>query len=66
MNFGGVSVIAQQIMTLQGAVQRGEERIIFEDTDINVHISVLYLAVPRCCGAFTPSTRFVSRRAGGG
>ena len=27
---------------------------------------VLYLAVPRCCGAFTPSTRVVSRRGGRG
>ena len=26
-----LSVIAQQIMTLQGAVQRGEKRVIFED-----------------------------------
>ena len=24
------------------------------------------LGVPRCCGAFTPSTRVVSRRGGGG
>ncbi len=31
-----------------------------------VQISVLYLAVPRCCGAFTPSTRVVSRRGGRG
>lgn len=31
-----LSVIAQQIMTLQGAVQRGEPRCIFEDTDIKV------------------------------
>ena len=28
--------------------------------------SVLYLAVPRCCGAFTPSTRVVSGRGGRG
>ena len=27
---------------------------------------VSYLAVPRCCGAFTPSTRVVSRRGGRG
>ena len=31
-----LSVIAQQILTLQGAVQRGEPRINFEDTDIFV------------------------------
>lgn len=30
-------MIAQQIMTLQAAVQRGDERIVFEDTDINVN-----------------------------
>ena len=29
-------------------------------------ISVLYLAVPRCCGALTPSTRLVSVREGAG
>ena len=29
-------------------------------------LGVLYLAVPRCCGAFTPSTRVVSRRGGRG
>ena len=27
-------------------------------------LGVLYLAVPRCCGAFTPSTRLVSIREG--
>jgi len=37
INIEVLSVIAQQIMTLQGAVQRGEDRIIFEDTDINVN-----------------------------
>ena len=31
-----LSVIAQQVMTLQGAVQRGEKRVIFEDVDIYV------------------------------
>jgi dynein heavy chain, axonemal len=31
-----LSVIAQQVLTLQGAVQRGEKRIIFEETDIFV------------------------------
>lgn len=31
-----LSVIAQQIMTLQGAVMRKETRVIFEDTDIYV------------------------------
>ena len=31
-----------------------------------VQISVLYLAVPRCCGAFTSFKRVVSGRAGGG
>lgn len=35
-----LSVIAQQIMTLQGAVQRGEKRVIFEDVSFfsSVHI----------------------------
>ena len=37
INIEVLSVIAQQIMTLQGAVQRNEERIMFEDTDINVN-----------------------------
>ena len=31
-----LSVVAQQVMTLQGAVQAGEKRVIFEDTDIYV------------------------------
>jgi len=31
-----------------------------------VQISVLYLAVPRCCGAFTSCKRVVSRRGGRG
>jgi len=30
------------------------------------HISVSYRAVPRCCGAFTPSTRLLSIRRGRG
>lgn len=29
-----LSVIAQQIMTLQGAVQRGEKRVVFEDVGV--------------------------------
>eukprot|EP00752_Nemacystus_decipiens_P010663 g9495.t1 len=37
INIEVLSVIAQQIMTLQGAVQRGEKRVIFEDTDIFVN-----------------------------
>jgi dynein heavy chain len=37
INIEVLSVIAQQIMTLQGCVQRGEPRSIFEDTDINVN-----------------------------
>eukprot|EP00615_Pteridomonas_danica_P016588 CAMPEP_0114385844 /NCGR_PEP_ID=MMETSP0102-20121206/6268_1 /TAXON_ID=38822 ORGANISM="Pteridomonas danica, Strain PT" /NCGR_SAMPLE_ID=MMETSP0102 /ASSEMBLY_ACC=CAM_ASM_000212 /LENGTH=3026 /DNA_ID=CAMNT_0001542557 /DNA_START=949 /DNA_END=10026 /DNA_ORIENTATION=- len=31
-----LSVIAQQVMTLQGCVQRGDTRVIFEDVDIYV------------------------------
>jgi dynein heavy chain len=37
INIEVLSVIAQQIMTLQGAVQRGERRILFEDTEIVVN-----------------------------
>ena len=39
INLEVLSVIGQQIMTLQGAVQRREERIVFEGTDINVNPS---------------------------
>ncbi|CAM9544257.1 unnamed protein product [Chrysoparadoxa australica] len=37
INIEVLSVIAQQIMTLQGAVQRGEKRVLFEETDIVVN-----------------------------
>jgi len=37
INIEVLSVIAQQIMTLQGAVQRHESRVIFEETDIFVN-----------------------------
>ncbi len=43
-----------------------EEFEVFAVDRLKVQISVLYLAVPRCCGAFTPSTRVVSRRGGRG
>lgn len=36
INIEVLSVVAQQIMTLQGAVQRGEKRCVFEETDILV------------------------------
>lgn len=36
-----LSVIAQQIMTLQGAVQRGEKRVIFEDVSTLYHFTLV-------------------------
>jgi len=38
---------------------------IHDDLELAVDAGA-YLGVPRCCGAFTPSTRVVSRREGGG
>ena len=45
-----LSVIAQQVMTLQGCVQRGDTRCIFEDVDIYVdpNFSVYITMNPGC------------------
>ena len=38
----------------------------FEEDEADEGTFVFDLGVPRCCGGFTPSTRVVSERAGGG
>lgn len=53
-----LSVIAQQIMTLQGAVQRGEKRVIFEDVRYVIFSRLSFEAEP----AHAPCSNSCSRR----